>query len=410
MSRVFSNVNRRHFLSAAGLAGALTSLRPSSLYAAHLASRHGEIYRQLGVRPLINAAGTYTTITGSVMTPQCREAMAAASECFVPLIELQRAAGARIAKLLDVEAAMVSCGAASSILLATAACVTGGDAEKVRRLPDTSGMKNEVIMVKQHRMGFDHAARAVGAKIVEVDTLDELKSAINPNTAMLFYVHIYEPKGKIGRADFIAAGKAAGVPVFNDAAAELPPAVNLSGIVKEGFDLVGFSGGKGLRGPQAAGLLLGRKDLIDAAHRNNNPHSDTIGRGMKVGKEEIMGILAAVETYASRDHDADQKEWRGFMERISKDLKGVPTVETEVYIPGPGGHPVPYLRVAWNEAKIPLTYQECARQLREGEPSIEVNAQNGDAVRLASYNLFPGEDRIVGWRLREVLLDAVKNS
>jgi L-seryl-tRNA(Ser) seleniumtransferase len=241
--------------------------------------------------------------------------------------------------------------------------------------------------------------------MIDVETIEQTKAAINANTAMLYWTHIFEPKGKITRKEFLAAGKAADVPVFNDAAAELPPAENLRGIAKEGFDLVAFSGGKGLRGPQASGLLLGRKDLIEAAHLNNNPHGDTIGRGMKVGKEEIVGLLTAVEVYLSRDHEADQRLWRGFMESVAKDLKGIAGVKTEIYVPGPGGHPLPYLRVQWDNAKIPLSYQECGRKLREGEPRIEVNVAR-DELSLASYNLFPGEERIVGWRLRDVLREA----
>ena len=404
-----SGWDRRRFLLSAGIASAVGSLRPSNLYASYLSSRHGESYRALGVRPLINAAGTYTTLTGSVISPEVRDAMAEASRYFVPLLDLQRAVGARISKMLGVEAAMVSCGAASSITLATAACITGGDREKVRRIPDTTGMKNEVIMIKQHRMGFDHAARAAGGKIVEVETPEELEAAINDKTAMLFFVHIFESKGKIHRNHFIAAGKRHNVPVFNDAAAELPPAVNLSAIVGEGFDLVGFSGGKGMRGPQASGLLVGRRDLIEAAHKNNNPHSDTVGRGMKVGKEEIMGLLKAVEIYYRRDHDADQKAWRGFMERIAKMVSDVPTIDTEVYIPGPGGHPIPYLRVKWDQAKLGLTYGECSKKLQDGEPRIDVNSKK-EGLELASYNLFAGEDRIVGVRMREILLDAAKKA
>jgi L-seryl-tRNA(Ser) seleniumtransferase len=379
------------------------AILPRRTYAAQLASLHGEIYRQLGVRPLINAAGTYTTLTGSLLVPQAREAMAEAAHYFVPLVDLQQAAGARIAKLLDVPAAMVTSGGAGSILLATAACLTGKDEQRIRRLPDTTGMKNEVIMVRQHRMGFDHACRATGARIVEVETTGQLQSAINQNTAMLFWVNISEPKGKISVNDFLQTGKRAGIPVFNDAAAELPPAVNLTALVQQGFDLVGFSGGKGLRGPQASGLLLGRADLIAAAHLNNNPWSDTIGRTCKVGKEEIMGLLAAVEVYVKRDHEADMKLWRSFMHSIARDVSGIRGVSTEVYVPPyPGAHPVPYLRVKWDRSVVPISYEDCARQLREGEPRIEVNA-SAEELTLASYLLNPGEERITGWRLAEVL-------
>jgi L-seryl-tRNA(Ser) seleniumtransferase len=400
---------RRGFLKMLPALAAAGSLRPNSLVAAYVAERRGEAYRRLGVRPLINAAGTYTTLTGSVMAPETTEAMASAAEVFVPLVELQQAAGKRIAELIGVEAALVSSGGAGSIMLATAACMTGKDPEKIKRIPDTTGVKDEVIMVREHRMGFDHAARACGAKIIEVATADELRKAIGPKTAMLFYVHIYEPKGKISRAEFLKAGKDAGVPVFNDAAAELPPAMNLSSIVKEGFDLVGFSGGKGLRGPQASGLLVGRADLVEAAAMNNNPYSDTVGRAAKVGKEEIMAIVKAVELYVARDHDADQKLWNGYMSRVSKEVRDIPTVKSEIYVPGPGGHPVPYLRVQWDEARLGLSYADCGKQLREGDPCIEVNVAK-DELTLASYNLFPGEDRVVAWRLREILTDAAEQS
>src|SRR5436190_18619742 len=212
-------INRRSLL----LSPLAAAVLPRRTYAAQLASLHGEIYRQLGIRPLINAAGTYTTLTGSVLVPQARDAMSEASKYFVPLVDLQLAAAARIAKMLDVPAAIISSGGAGSILLATAACIAGKDPEKIRRVPDTTGMKNEVVMVREHRMGFDHACRTVGAKIVEVGTVDDLKTAITPKTAMLFWVNISEPKGKISAKEFVAAGKRAGIPVFNDAAAELPP-------------------------------------------------------------------------------------------------------------------------------------------------------------------------------------------
>jgi L-seryl-tRNA(Ser) seleniumtransferase len=402
-------LRRRRFLSAIGWLTAAGTFRPKDLYAAYLASRHGEMYRNIGVRPLINAAGTYTTLTGSVMAEETSRVIAEAANCFVPLIELQQKVGERIAKLIGVPAALVSAGAASSIQLATAACIAGKDPEKIRRLPQTEGMANEVIMVKQHRMGFDHAARTSGAHIIEVDSVEELHNAIGPKTAMLFFVNIYEPKGKISRGDFLAAGRKAGKPVFNDAAAELPPHENLWKVVEEGFDLVAFSGGKGLRGPQSSGLLVGRKDLVEAAALNNNPYADTIGRGMKVGKEEIMALLKAVEIYVNRDHEADQKLWRGFMERVAKEVAGVSTVKTEIYVPGPGGHPVPYLRVQWDVKKLGLSYADCGKQLSEGEPRIEVNVAENE-INLASYNLFPGEDRIVAWRLGEVLREAAQRT
>jgi L-seryl-tRNA(Ser) seleniumtransferase len=410
MKNALATWNRRHFLAGGGLAPLLAAgIRPRYVHAAQLAAQHGEIYRTLGVRPLINAAGTYTVLTGSLMPERARQAMHDASGCFVHLEDLHKAVGERIAKLLDVDAALVTSGAACAIMLATAACVTGSDPRKIAQVPNLAGMKNEVIIPREHRNGFDHAARNVGVKLVEVETMDDVRHAIGPQTAMLYFTNIHEYKGQIKRKDFISAGKQAGVPVFNDAAAELPPATNLSSIVHEGFDLVGFSGGKGIRGPQSSGLLLGRRDLIQAAVLNNNPNEDAIGRPSKVGKEEIMGLLAAVEEYVHRDHEADQRLWRGFMQSISKDLRGIPSVTAEVYVPGPGGHPVPYLRVQWDQSKLNLNYRDCGQQFRDGEPAIEVNVGN-DGLSLASYNLFPGEERIVGYRLRGILRDAAKRT
>lgn len=395
-------MNRRLFSAGTVASIAAAGLNPRYIRAAKLAAEHGEIYRQLGVRPLINAAGTYTVLTGSLMPERARLAMQQAAQSFVRLEDLQKAVGERIAKMLDVEAAMVTSGGAASILLATAACITGSDPDKILRIPDLAGMKNEVIVPRGHRNGFDHAARTVGVKLVEVDTLDDLRGAIGPQTAMLYFTNIFEHRGQIKRKAFIEAGKQAGIPAFNDAAAELPPASHLSGLAHEGFDLVGFSGGKALRGPQSSGLLLGRKDLIEAALLNNNPNEDAIGRPCKVGKEEIMGLLVALEEYLKRDHEADLRVWRGFMESIAGDLRGISTVTAEVYVPGPGGHPIPYLRVQWDETSLGLKYADCAQQLRDGEPSIEVNAAH-DGLSLASYNLYPGEERIVGLRLRGIL-------
>ena len=398
--RQFFSSTRRDFLKAGTLAAGLGALKPSRLYASYLASQHGEIYRQLGVRPLINADGTLTTLTGSLLVPQAREAMVAASQHFVSLEELQRAAGARIAQLLGAEAAMVTSGSAGAILLATAACVTEGDDAKIRRVPDTTGMKNEVIIPRAHRIPFDHAARTVGVQLIEVDTVEEVEAAIGAQTAMLFFVNSAESRGEIGRDEFIRVGKRAGIPVFNDAAAELPPVENLTGFVAEGWALVCISGGKALRGPQASGILLGRRDLIEAAHKNNNPNGDTVGRVAKVGKEEIMALLAALEVYTRRDHDAEERLWRGFLSRITSDVERVPTVRTEVFMP-PARH-VPNLRVQWDADAVSLSYDDCRMALWDGEPRIAVWS-SADDITLNPMNLQPGEDRIIGLRLGELL-------
>ncbi|MBI3664718.1 MAG: PLP-dependent transferase, partial [Acidobacteria bacterium] len=283
--------NRRGFLqslvSLPGVGGILGGLVPASALAAKPVKR--DVYKELGVRPFINAAGTYTMLTASLLPREAVEAMETAARQFVNLNELHEAVGKKIATLVGCEAALVTAGAASALSLGTAACVTGKDADKIRRIPDTAGMKNEVLIQKSHRYGYDHAVRNVGVRLVEVETREELERAANERTAMMLFFNAADPNGKIKVEEFAQLGKKLNVPTFNDAAADVPPVENLWRYIKMGYDLVTFSGGKGIRGPQCSGLLLGRKDLIEAALLNNNPYSDSICRTNKVGKEEIVG-------------------------------------------------------------------------------------------------------------------------
>jgi L-seryl-tRNA(Ser) seleniumtransferase len=246
-----------------------------------------DFLNELGVPPVVNGAGTYTRLCGSLMLPEVVRAMAAVSRCYVRLDELHDAAGARIASLLGCDAAMVTSGAYAGLMLGTAACLTGDDPERITRLPDTSGMKDEVIVQKSHRFPYDHAIRNCGVRLVEVESREDLDRAVTERTAMLLFLNKAGPCGQITAAEFVRAARSCGVPTLNDAAADVPPAENLSLLLRTGFDLVTFSGGKGLQGPQSAGLLLGRADLIRAARLNTAPHSDTFGRGLKVSKEEI---------------------------------------------------------------------------------------------------------------------------
>jgi len=278
-----------------------------------------EIYTRLGVRPVINAIGTVTVLGGVIMPPEVVAAMEEAGRHFVPMPELLEKSGEHIARLLGVEAAVVTTGAAGAITLATAACVTGTDAQKIRQLPDTRGMRNEVIMQKSHRSGYEAQILLVGTKVIEIETRAELEAAITDRTAMLFFMNKAEPDGQIHREEWIAIGKKHKIPTFNDAAADLPPKAHLSEYCRMGFDLVAFSGGKGLLGPQCSGLLLGRKDLVDAARINSSPFGG-IGRGMKVGKEEIIGLVAALERYLKVDHEAEFRELDARVSEISKAL------------------------------------------------------------------------------------------
>jgi L-seryl-tRNA(Ser) seleniumtransferase len=243
------------------------------------------------------------------MLPEAVAAMSYAAKHFVYIDELQTAAGERIAELLGCEAAMVTSGAAAALTIGTAACLTGENPVYVRQIPDLTGLKSEVIIQRAHRFLYDHAIRNCGVKFVEIETVAELENAISRNTAMMLFFNDNEPKGMISAEEFVALGKKHGIPTFNDAAADVPPTENLSKYLKMGFDLVTFSGGKGMRGPQNAGLLLGRKDLIKAARLNSAPNGDAIGRGYKVSKEAILGMIVAVEMYLKRDAEAETKEW-----------------------------------------------------------------------------------------------------
>ena len=402
--------SRRRFLEFGGLvSGAVTAA------AGRLAGVAGpgeksmntsDVYAQLGVRTHINAKGTYTYMTGSLLFPEVAKAMEEASHHFVYLIELQQKAGQKIAQLLGVEAAMVTSGAAGAIMLGTAACLAGNDPKRITQLPDLTGMKSEVVIQKTHRNAFDHAIRNTGVRLVEVETPEDLENAINEKTAMLYFLNAAQHQGKIGLEKWVEVGKRRGVPTFNDAAADVPPVSHLSDYNKMGFDLVAFSGGKGLRGPQCAGLMLGRKDLIAAAGLNNNPNEDTIGRVCKVGKEEIVGMLTAVECYLRVDHESEWKEWERRVQAMQKILASIPGVKTAGFVPDIANH-VPHLSVAWDENELGINKAECAKQLREGKPSIEVLEDDyPQGLSVTPFMMKPGEDLIVASRIKTVLEQA----
>ncbi|MGE3821093.1 MAG: aminotransferase class V-fold PLP-dependent enzyme [Isosphaeraceae bacterium] len=395
---------RRAFLTAlAGVPG-LRLLVPGGRVAAQvpLAAQGRDVLRELGVRTFINAAGTFTAMSGSLMRPGVMEAMQVASRKFATLEELHDAVGKRISELLGCPAALVTAGCASALSLATAACVAGSDPEKIIRLPDTRGMKDEVLVQESHRVGYDHAIRNAGVKLIEVRTRQEFEERIGERTAMLFFLNSSDPRGEIHHEEFVAIGQKHGVPTLIDAAADVPPAENLSRFTRMGFDLVAFSGGKGLRGPQSAGLLLGRADLIAAARLNTSPHADTLCRTNKVNKEEIVGMLVALELYLQEDHAAVWKEWEGRCRRITEALSGLADVKTEVDVPRVA-NAVPHLRVSWDYQARGLSPAQVVRKLREGEPSIEVGPGSSRQLVIGVWMMEPGEDAIVGQRLRAIL-------
>jgi D-glucosaminate-6-phosphate ammonia-lyase len=365
-------------------------------------ARGRDVIEELGVRSFINAAGTFTALTGSLMRPEAVAAMQVASKKFVRLEDLRDAVGKRIAELLHCPAALVTAGCASALSLATAACITGDDRSRVRRLPDTTGMKNEVLVQRTHRVNYDHAIRNAGVRMIEIEDSTALEKAINDRTAMMFFLNSADPQGKIHHEEFIAIGKKHKIPTLIDAAADVPPVENLWRYTKLGFDLVAFSGGKGLRGPQSSGLLLGRADLIEAAKLNFGPEGDSLCRTNKVNKEETIGMLVALETFLNLDHAAVWKDWEGRCRCITEALKGFEDVRTEMYVPRIA-NAVPHLRVRWDSSKRKLTPTDMVRKLREGKPSIEVTPGSRQQLVIGVWMMEPGEDAIVGERIRSIL-------
>jgi uncharacterized pyridoxal phosphate-dependent enzyme len=397
---------RRRFLETASgwpLVGSLVAagatLSPRTASAA--AGRTPDYFRDLGVRPFINAAGTYTAMTASLMPPEVMAAINYASRHYVMLDDLHDKVGERIAALIHAEGAMVTSGAASALTLGTAAVLTGTDRQKIVELPGLAGMKSEVIVQKSHRFGYEHAVRNCGVALVEVETPEDLDRAVNNKTAMLLFYNNNNKAGRIQDDAFVRLGKKHGIPTLNDAAADVPPVENLWKYTKMGFDLVAFSGGKGLRGPQSAGLLVGRKDLIAAARLNASPNGNTIGRGLKVNKEEMVGMLAALERYLALDHAAEFREFEKRAETIRRGATAVSGVTAEVFVPEVANH-VPHLRVSWDAAARGISAAEAVRALRDGDPSIGTRAE-GDALVIGVWMMQPGDDKVVARRLREVL-------
>jgi L-seryl-tRNA(Ser) seleniumtransferase len=400
MMRILTN--RRTVLCTLASVPGLRLLLPARLAVAQSTAPARDVIRELGVRPCINAAGTFTALTGSLMPPEVVQGIQVASRQYVRLNELHDAVGRRIADLLKCPAAMVSAGCASALSLATAACVAGDDTQKIRRIPDTAGMKNEVIVQRTHRVGYDHAIRNAGVRLIEVESREELESKITDQTAMLFFLNSADPQGKIHHEEFVELGRKHRIPTLIDAAADVPPVDNLFRFTRIGFDLVAFSGGKGLRGPQSSGLLLGRQDLIAAARLNNNPNSDSLCRTNKVNKEELVGMLIALELFLARDHDAVWKEWEARCTRIKNALAEFDDVRTQVEVPA-GANAVPHLHISWDYEKRRLNPSQMAEKLRDGEPSIEVNPGSRRQLVVGVWMLEPGEDAIVGRKLRDIL-------
>jgi uncharacterized pyridoxal phosphate-dependent enzyme len=376
------------------------------------------IYTRLGVRPLINARGTWTYLSGSLELPDVRRAQEEASQYFVDIFELQAAAGRYLAKISGAESGMITSGAAAAIASATAGCIAGTNPQNVWQLPDTTGFKSEVVMLPG-RIDFDSAIRLAGGKLVIAKTVDDLQSAFTPQTAMV-YTTLRDDR----LANAIKITRAAGIPILVDCAGGIPPIENLSIMAKSGADLFCFSGGKGAFGPQSAGLLLGRKDLIDAALANTSPWEGAVCRPMKVGKEEVMGMLAALDYWSHADLAAIGKESQNRLTRIAKLVETVPGVTTSTMVRRTDTM-YPVLIVKWDETQFGLTVEQCAQQMREGDPRIEVWTNNNPSgvkyekppetphpnlFRIDTMTMQPGEDLILGNRLRQILNKARKQT
>ena len=402
-------LSRRRFLAHAGLAPLAGALSGACAAPSTPAPVPGvDMYARLGVEPLINAAGTYTALSASLMPAEVVAAMERASRQFVSLHELHDAAGTHIASLVGAEAALVTAGSAAALTLATAACVCGDDQEAIRQVPDTTGLKHRVILQRAHRFGYDHAIRNVGIELVDVETREELEAAIDEQTAMLFFLNVANDDGQIGREEFAQIGTRTGIPTLIDAAADLPPADNLRAFPAMGYDLVAFSGGKGLRGPQCSGLLLGRADLIAAAYLNGSPHGNSIGRIAKVAKEEIVGLTRAVELYVEKDHEAEWREWEARVAAITDAVSDVPGItRAEPFVPRIA-NAVPHAAIEWDPAAIAMTRADVAAALRDGEPRIEARPSNDGAARLeiGVWMMQPGDAQVVAARCREILRGA----
>ena len=391
-------LTRRAVLGSSAAAAAA----PAGLLGATAPSR--DFLKELGVRPIINGAGVYTFSTASLMRPEVVEAIRSMSTRFVRLDELHDAVGKRIAKMLGTPAAMVPSGAAAGLTLGTAAVLTGEDPERIRRIPDLTGMKSEVIVQKSHRFPYDHMVRNCGVRLVEVSTREELERAINPNTAMLLFLNKADKLGQVRMEEFVAIGKRHGIPTMNDCAADVPPVENLMKPIRLGFDMVVVSGGKAIRGPQSAGILAGREDLIRAARKNTSPNSDTIGRSCKVNKEEMVGMMVALESFLKDDHAGIYKAWERSAESMRATLGKAPGVTAETFVPDIANQ-CPHVRLRWDAAKYPLDPASLLQKLRDGEPSIELvpAASVPGSVEIASWMLQPGDAETITRRILEVL-------
>ena len=386
---------------AGGIAG---SVIPFDTVKATPKSRKRDLYKELGVRTFINAAGTYTFMTGSIMHDYVVDAIQSSWQEFCLLDELQDKVGERVAAMVHAESAVITSGAFSGLTLGLAGILTGTDVEKVKMLPflEGSGMKSEVICQNAHKIDYNHALMNTGCKMVYVDTVADVEKAINEKTALMHFLNIQADKGQIKHEEWVALGKKYNVPTSNDMAADVPPVSNLTRFNDMGFDFVVVSGGKAIRGPQSAGILMGKKKIIEAARIHMPPRGYNIGRGMKVNKEEIVGMYVALEHFMSADHDKEFKMWESQIAVIENAVKGTNGVTTKITVPALG-NVTPTLEVSWDTTVIKMTTKDLQEKLRNGNPSIEVIGHGDNAINITVWVMRPGQEKIVAKKLKEVL-------
>ena len=416
LKRNGSGLNRRQLIRQGGLltlAGAVPLAQSSASETTKTAAKESAaLYNSIGVRTVINARGTFTIITGSQSLPQVKQAMEEASRSYVQMDELMAGVSQRLAEITGAPWGIVTAGCCAALTHTTAACLAGTNPERMQRLPNLAGLKDEVIIPEYSRNVYDHAIRMLGVKVIEVQNPSELEAAFNERTALVYILAGPGDTGPLGTQAVSDVARRHNVPVIVDAAAEELTFPNIH--LQRGATAVAYSGGKCIRGPQAAGLLLGDKNLLQAAWANSAPHH-AFGRSLKVGKEEIMGMLAAVEAWKTRDHEAEWRSWQAQLELISTRVTKVTGVTTQVEDPEGLSNHTPSLRIKWNADQLGITGQELSKLLLDTEPRIVLGASYGSrpdkmesSVLITPYMMMPGDDKIVAERLTAALMQHPK--
>ena len=398
--------SRRRFMQGVSAAAPASLLSSGALAASESDDFSGaaDYFADLGVKPFINAIGPYSSLGGARMWPEVVDAMDYAIRNKARMSDLHDAVGRRIAEMTGAQAAMVTAGATCAMMQGLAACMTGGDPEKMERLPDTAGMPNEVIIQKGQRYLYDRSLKAPGAELVFVETEEDIRAAIGPRTAMLFFLLNRQSDIQIQIPQFVALAREYGVPVMCDAATTVPPIASMFRTIEAGFDLICYSGGKGLRGPYSAGLLLGRPDLIRFARANGSPNHRAFGRSMKVSAEEYLGMMVAVEKSLTFDEDAEYRRQLAVVEEMGKRMEQLDGVTINVRTPAIEARE-PYIEVHWDKALYPVDEVTVKQMLRDGDPSIEIRALflSEGRIEITASMLNDGEAAVVSDRVTAIL-------